>query len=98
MQEAEAPVVLPVELSVRVPSEGEVKRYLLFNFPTYYPSGGWHDFVDSFDSPVEALAYTLTDGAKERYDVRGWQLIDGTSGEEIFPADVPTMPTRSSTG
>lgn len=27
-----------------------MKRYLLFGYDNYYPSGGQHDVVDSFDS------------------------------------------------
>ncbi len=26
-----------------------LKRYLLFAYQDYYPSGGWDDFKDSFD-------------------------------------------------
>lgn len=62
-----------------------MKHYLLFFFPEYYPSGGWNDFVASFDSPVEALAHTLGEGKKlkETYWGGDWQLIDGKTGEEI---------------
>lgn len=31
-----------------------MKRYLLFHGGTYYPLGGWRDFVASFDSVEEA--------------------------------------------
>jgi hypothetical protein len=34
-----------------------VKRYLLFVYPRFYPSGGWHDFEGSFDSIAGALAH-----------------------------------------
>jgi len=30
------------------------KRYLVFHFATYYPSGGWGDFVNDFDSFEDA--------------------------------------------
>lgn len=31
-----------------------MKRYLLFAGSSYYPRGGWLDFIDSFDTPEEA--------------------------------------------
>lgn len=31
-----------------------MKRYLLFCGYDYYPSGGWSDFVGSYDSILEA--------------------------------------------
>lgn len=31
-----------------------MKRYLLFAYDDYYPSGGWNDFKGSFDSVEEA--------------------------------------------
>jgi hypothetical protein len=33
----------------------KMKRYLLFCFDGYYPSGGWGDFVGTFDTIEEAL-------------------------------------------
>ncbi len=32
-----------------------MKRYMLFAGSQYYPSGGWDDFKDSFDTCEEAL-------------------------------------------
>lgn len=58
-----------------------MKRYLLFSFPEYYPAGGWNDFIKSFASPIEALAYTLGEG--KEVEEGTWQLIDGKTGEEI---------------
>ena len=37
--------------------EVKLKRYMLFRFSTYYPSGGWNDFVASFDTLDEAVAH-----------------------------------------
>ena len=31
------------------------KRFLVFEGTDYYPSGGWNDFVGSFDDPEAAL-------------------------------------------
>lgn len=34
-----------------------MKRFALFEFDTYYPGGGWCDYVDSFETVEEAVAY-----------------------------------------
>jgi hypothetical protein len=57
-----------------------LKRYLLFDYDDYYPSGGWHDFRQSFDSVVEAEAYWL---AHPEDHCSNPQLVDGLSGEVI---------------
>lgn len=31
-----------------------MKRFLLFAGPSYYPEGGWNDFVGDFDTSLEA--------------------------------------------
>lgn len=62
-----------------------MKRYLLFVYEKYYPSGGMHDFVGSFDSVGECLsAFTI----KKRM---GFQIFDSikskiivTNNEESF--------------
>ena len=36
-----------------------LKQFLVFAYNGYYPSGGWNDFQDSFDS-LEAAAESLT--------------------------------------
>ena len=52
-----------------------MKRYLLFGFDTYYPSGGWNDFLADFDTTEEAIEYALTMR-------RDWfHVIDGTTGQ-----------------
>lgn len=32
-----------------------MKRYLLFVYEYFYPTGGWHDFVGDFDSLEDAV-------------------------------------------
>lgn len=32
-----------------------MKRYVLFADDTYYPSGGWYDYVSSYDTVEEAV-------------------------------------------
>lgn len=54
-----------------------MKKYLLFTGDTYYPSGGWDDFVDDFDSIEEALAYAAKNG-------RDWFHIVDTEIKRII--------------
>lgn len=37
-------------------SGGQMKRFLLFGYDTYYPSGGMRDFKESYDTDEEANA------------------------------------------
>lgn len=34
-----------------------MKRYLLFSYTQYYPSGGWSDFVGDFDTAAQAASF-----------------------------------------
>lgn len=47
-----------------------IKRYLVFGGYNYYPSGGWDDFIDSFDDVSEAQACVL------KSNVEWWQVVD----------------------
>jgi hypothetical protein len=65
-----------------------MKRYAVFSFPTFYPSGGWYDFDECFDTPEEAaisanriLAELLADWGEERFFTI--QIIDTHTGENI---------------
>lgn len=51
-----------------------MKRYLLFQGARYYPSGGWWDFKDAFDTQEEAER----EAAKlvEENDYDWWQVVD----------------------
>jgi len=44
-----------------------LKRYLLFAYDDYYPSGGMNDFVSSFDSLDE-----IEDFIKTRMSIKDW--------------------------
>lgn len=50
-----------------------MKRFLVFYYLDYYPSGGWNDFEDSFDTAEEAIAFH---GA--------CQVVDSASGKIIW--------------
>lgn len=54
-----------------------MKRFLLFSSDTYYPGGGWDDFVADYDD-VEAARVA---GRKTGYD--WFQVIDTTTMKEV---------------
>lgn len=54
-----------------------MKRYLLFAYWTYYPRGGWLDFVGSFDTQEEAESAALANKKSH------WHIIDANTGEEV---------------
>jgi hypothetical protein len=56
-----------------------VKRYLLFEFWSYYPEGGWNDFKGSFDTVAEAEAATEIEIKQHGNS----QIIDGLTGEKV---------------
>lgn len=72
-----------------------MKRYLLFVGYNYYPSGGWDDFVNSYDTVEEAMLavndketpYFKQDAflsyPKTIGNVDWWHVIDTTTGEEV---------------
>jgi hypothetical protein len=46
-----------------------MKKYLLFVMDSYYPSGGWGDFVDSFEDKDEAVGYANRQECGDWYHV-----------------------------
>jgi len=46
-----------------------MKRFLLFCYDTYYPVGGWGDFIGAFDSVEEA------ESAIDK-TFHYWQIVD----------------------
>lgn len=55
-----------------------MNRYLLFAFDSYYPQGGWEDFVESFDTLEDALE---AGGLLERDYI---QVVDSDTGEVVY--------------
>lgn len=51
-----------------------MKRYLLFQFDDYYPSGGWKDFTGDFDSITDALTNRANDPQGDLYQLVDTQL------------------------
>ena len=45
-----------------------MKRYLLFMYYDYYPSGGWNDFAGDYDTVEEAL--------KVERNRDNWHIVD----------------------
>lgn len=68
-----------------------MKRFALFAYDTYYPTGGWNDFVDWFES-VEAAVEAVN---QEKPPAPRWRsewpdnkmLIDLLNGEDVTPCD-----------
>lgn len=54
-----------------------MNRFALFAGPTYYPYGGWQDFVDTFDTASAASARAV---GLDEYEAAWWHIIDLTDG------------------
>jgi hypothetical protein len=55
-----------------------MKRYALFAGETYYPAGGWSDFIGSFDS------FSAADEVAQKEN-RDWShVIDLDTGEWLY--------------
>lgn len=48
-----------------------MKRYLLFSGATYYPGGGWEDFVGDYDTPEEIQV-----GVESLPRYQWWHIVD----------------------
>lgn len=63
-----------------------MKRFLLFAFEHYYPSGGLLDVVGSYDTAEEAIEALERAGTRcdERYvlDREQWRIIHGEPPKE----------------
>lgn len=55
-----------------------MKRYLLFSGDFYYPSGGWMDFIQDFDSLGEAklAARSISDDWFQIADTHIMEVIE----------------------
>lgn len=71
-----------------------MKRYLLFMYSTYYPRGGWDDFIDSYatidEASIAALARFETDAINSRHcdfdPIRHYDfghIVDSLTGVKI---------------
>ena len=62
-------------------SSPPLKRYIVFSGPEYYPSGGWGDFRQSFDTLDEAKQWL------DRYPADWKEIIDLENPPEMVPYD-----------
>ena len=59
-------------------------RYLVFTFASYYPYGGWHDFVGDYATLEEARKAAIhmckerKDGYFQIIDITTKQIIEGS--------------------
>ncbi len=53
--------------------------FLLFGFDDYYPSGGWNDFVGSFNTLKEAQ-----NGTKVEYPHDQYQVVDNCTKNVVW--------------
>lgn len=66
-----------------------MKRYLLFGFLDYYPSGGWGDFVAA-SNDLEELKNRAKKGEKivsktiEYYKYDNYEIVDLTKLETVW--------------
>lgn len=60
-----------------------LKRFLLFAGATYYASGGWKDFVGSFDTQTEAEAAMRAEGAQRGIEERWAHVVDIETAERV---------------
>lgn len=63
----------------------KLKRYLLFTGDTSWPSGGWGDFQESFDSIMDVLSFLNSDPQTE-FPPDWAHVVDIETGqsEELF--------------
>lgn len=55
-----------------------MKRFLVFQYSNFYPSGGWHDFYGGYDSDDEKAAIA------EELDGLPWHVVDSQTHKIIY--------------
>lgn len=56
-----------------------MKRFLVFGGWTYYPGGGWDDFVGDFENVEDAIAATKDPSSRNDW----WHIIDSETKQEV---------------
>lgn len=64
-----------------------MKRYLLFASLHYYPTGGWHDYIDSFDLVDEAITYFKENRIAKQLE---WFHVVDSKNREIICNSIQT--------
>lgn len=58
----------------------KIKRFVVFAYDTYYPGGGWSDFISSHDTMEEALGVAK----QERKSADIVRVLDLETGEITY--------------
>ncbi len=66
---------------------GFVKRYAIFKYATFYPCGGWNDFICAFQSLEEAQKTINTENVSE--DEKFLRSVD--AGDHFQIVDLVTL-------
>ena len=63
-----------------------MKRYLVFSYAQFYPSGGWDDLDGRFDTVDEAVVFARKQSAELWSSAGSYtvQVIDVETGEKVY--------------
>jgi hypothetical protein len=68
-----------------------MRRFLLFGGSNYYPSGGWDDFMESFDS-VEDAAKVAKSRGRSHSNALEWidwaHVVDSTTFQKVVELQI----------
>lgn len=57
----------------------KIKRYVIFGSESYYPGGGWSDYIASFDNLNDAIKL-----ADSFYTKKHPEIIDLETGDDLY--------------
>jgi len=57
------------------------KRYLVFGYESYYPSGSMSDLIESYDLYTDTIAFIYS---KKDYELEHYQVYDRILGYELL--------------
>lgn len=69
-------------------NDWNMKRFLLFAFEVYYPSGGWFDFQGSFDTQQKAVnkVIEMRNDLENPWDI--YQIVDAQTEQIVAEGEV----------
>ncbi len=59
-----------------------MKRFLIFRYEWYYPSGGWNDFYGDAETLEEAKTFV---DAYLKHDNGGAHVVDTQTWKKVYP-------------
>lgn len=59
-----------------------MKRYIMFGYDQYYPSGGWTDFIKSSDD-IEELKKDIVNGLK-KHKCEYYEIVDLNKMQVVY--------------